>query len=135
MNEKTKPIPKSVLAALGASVWKHEQHDLDKFQRLVEIHAHGDARHGCTSVYHLSDKRGENDFLESISGAELQAMIRDGATPEWAHTPKGTGVNQHWLHSLEQFFAECTVAWQKHQERTDALRGTPAGRTGRSSTD
>lgn len=134
MNENMKPIPKSVLAALGASVWKHEPYDLNKFQGLVELHAQGDARSGCTSVYHLSDKRAD-DFSESISASELQAMIRDGAIPEWAHTPQGTGVNQHWLHSLEQFYAECTVAWQKHQKRTDALRGTPAGRTGRSSTD
>jgi hypothetical protein len=64
-----------------------------------------------------------------LSRTELRAIVRDDAIqPEMYN---GAAVNQHWLHSLEQFYAEVTVAWQEHCRRTDALLGTPSGRIAR----
>jgi hypothetical protein len=55
-------------------------------------------------------------------------MAEEGAVNSALHTEECSGVNQHWLFSLEQFYAEATVAWKKHQERTAVRLGAPAGR-------
>lgn len=121
-----KPIPVAALAPLSRCAWRHDDADLRKFAELVEHHAEGDNRDGCTSAYWLRSDR----EAESLSAEELQAMARDGTVPAQMckQGNEAIGVNQHWLHSLEQFYAEVTVAWQAHVERTNALLDTPAGR-------
>lgn len=119
-----KPIPRSILTPLTKTLWAHDDWSLGKFRRLLEHHADADRRDGLTCAYFLSDSAGA-----ILTRTELSAIVRDGAIqPEMYN---GAAVNQHWLHSLEQFYADVTVAWQEHVRRTDALLGTPAGRIAR----
>ncbi|MGC8520130.1 MAG: hypothetical protein ACP5P4_16685 [Steroidobacteraceae bacterium] len=119
-----KPIPRSVVAPLTKTRWAHDRWSLNKFRTMLEHHANADRLDGLTCAYFLSESAGE--FL---SPAELRAIVRDDAIqPEMYN---GAAVNQHWLHSLEQFYAEVTFAWQEHCRRTDALLGTPSGRIAR----
>ncbi|MDA8351290.1 MAG: hypothetical protein ACYCV6_01800 [Steroidobacteraceae bacterium] len=122
-----KPIPNAVLAPLTKTPWAYDEWSLSKFATLLEHHADADRREGGTCSYILSDVTDEAG--EKLRRSELAAMVREGAIPTEMHD--GDAVNQHWLHSLEQFYAEVTVAWQEHCRRTDALIGTPAGRIAR----
>jgi len=123
----SKPIPKSVLAALAKTPWAHDEWSLGKFATLLEHHADADRRDGLTCSYVLCEATDEAG--ERLKRSELRAMVLEGAIPPEMHD--GDAVNQHWLHSLEQFYAEATVAWQEHCRRTEALIGTPAGRIAR----
>ncbi len=122
-----KPIPLAVLAPLAASPWPHDAYNLGKFAEMLAHHAEGDKRSGLTSSYIL--RPGEGD--EGLTAEEMRAIALAGAVPDgmYREGKESVGVNQHWLHSLEQFYAEVTVAWQAHVKRTEALVGTPAGRT------
>lgn len=116
---KVKPIPKSILNALGRGAWSCRHEDLNKFVTWLTWHAAGDMRDGQTSSYRV----GVSD--DSLTTAEMDSIIREGAIQPEMH--RNGCVNQHWLHSLEQFYAECSAAWNAHVRRTDALIGTPAG--------
>jgi hypothetical protein len=78
----------------------------------------------------LSSEKAADDAptaASHITREGLVGIIREGAI----HPDFYIGadwVNQHWLHSLQQFYAEKSVAWRQHCERTDALLGTPSGR-------
>lgn len=123
MSTKPIPIPKSILAPLSKTVWSHDAYSLRKFETLLQHHAAADQMDGATCCYRLS---GDTEMSNTITAGELNAMAREGAIQSFMHSD--IAANQHWLHSLEQFYAEVTVAWQRHQQRTDALAGTPAGR-------
>jgi len=66
-----------------------------------------------------------------MSAAPDSMITMQAAVETACQAHAGTAVNQHWLHSLEQFYAEATVAWQEHCRRTDELIGTAAGRIAR----
>lgn len=123
MSTKPHPIPKTILAPLSKTAWSHDSYSLRKFETLLQHHAAADQMDDATCCYHLSD---DTEVSNTITASELRAIAREGAIQPSMHSD--TAVNQHWLHSLEQFYAEVTVAWQRHQQRTDALAGTPAGR-------
>ncbi|MDA8348207.1 MAG: hypothetical protein M0038_05290 [Pseudomonadota bacterium] len=123
MSSTTKLIQKSILAPLAKTAWSHDAFSLHKFGTLLQHHAEADLTDGATCCYHLSD---DKEVSNTITACELRAIVNEGAIQPNMHY--GDAVNQHWLHSLEQFYAEVTVAWQAHQQRTDALAGTPAGR-------
>ncbi len=123
MSVNIKPIPKSILAPLAKTAWSHDAYSLHKFETLLQHHAAADQMDGVTCWYRLSDSL---PGFDSLTASELRAIAREGAIQPSMH--RDTAVNQHWLHSLEQFYAEVTVAWQRHQQRTDALAGAPAGR-------
>ncbi|MBU3637368.1 hypothetical protein [Polynucleobacter sp. es-MAR-4] len=53
-------------------------------------------------------------------------MLKDRVVHEVFHDGEGW-VNQHYIHSLEQFYAVVTREWNMHLSRTQALIGTPAG--------
>ncbi len=118
-----KPIPRSILAPLAATAWAHDDYSLHKFGNLLAHHAAADRADGATCCYVVSDAPGD---CCSLTGAEFRAMVREGAIPPDMHG--ANALNQHWLHSLEQFYAEATVAWQQHCQRAAELTGRPAGR-------
>ena len=60
---------------------------------------------------------------DSLTLAEFKAMKPYIPEP-FVH---GNCLNQHYLHSLEQFYAQTQKAWDDHVSRTNALLGTPAG--------
>ena len=121
-----KPIPRSILAPLEATAWAHEEYSLHKFRTLLAHHAEADRADGATCCYVVSDVP---DDCSGLTGAEFRAMVCEGAIPPEMHA--ASSVNQHWLHSLEQFYAEVTIAWQRHSQRIAELNGTPAGRIGK----
>lgn len=115
-----KPIPHAILAPLAEAVWMHDEYSRTKFAEMLKSHARGDARSDCTSAYNLAN------YGDSISASDLHRMVQEGAIrPEFF---SGSAVNQHWLHSLEQFYAVVFHEWAEHLRRTDAIIGTPAGR-------
>ncbi len=123
----SKPIPQSILAPLTKTSWAHDQWSRGKFATLLEHHAEADRRDGLTCCYALSAATDDNG--QRLTRSEFRALVREGVIPPEMHD--GDAVNQHWMHSLEQFYAEVTVAWQEHCRRTDELIGTPAGRIAR----
>lgn len=123
-----KPIPLAVLKPLAAGPYKADaEWSLIQFATALEWHRERDARSGLTCKYAVSAEGSSGNMLNST---ELKAIITaDAIDPEfYCSTGDRYGVNQHWLHSLMQFYAECTKAWEEHEARTQALIGTPAGR-------
>lgn len=117
-------IPLAVARLLAKGPWKYDEYALNQFAAMVEHHSANDHRGGLTCAYFLSDEPGFNSDM--LTPKEFAAIVKAGAIdPHFHHEG---GVNQHWLHSLMQFYAECTKAWIDHQERTKAILGTPAGR-------
>lgn len=132
-----KPIPKAILAPLAKYIWKCDGWSLGKFASLIESHAKKDEQDGCTVQQRLPEDYSYH-LSATITATEFAKMVKQGAVrPEFHRQERGGSpwVNQHWLHSLEQFYAEVIVAWHRHLERTDALIGTPAGRIRRGRDD
>jgi hypothetical protein len=122
-----KGIPNSILAPLQASGWMHDDYSVSKFQTQLDGHAEGDRLDGMTCAYNIEAAAG----LGLITLDELKAMVRENAVqPDFVD---GTQVNQHWLHSLEQFYAVTYREWLAHLKRTNALIGTAQGRIRRES--
>ena len=119
----SKPIPRSILAPLASTPWAHDEYSLHKFRTLLAHHAEADRADGGTCCYVVSDVPGD---CSGLTGAEFRAMVRERAIPADMHG--ANALNQHWTHSLEQFYGEVTVSWQQHCQRTAELAGTPAGR-------
>ncbi len=117
-------IPKSILAPLARSPWQHDEYSITKFEHCLEVHAEEDRSTGITCKYNLA-----GTFMATLDAKELAALVKAGAIK--ADFVDGTWVNQHWLHSLEQFYAVAYREWLAHLKRTDALIGTPAGRIDR----
>lgn len=117
-------IPLAVLKPLAKGPWKYGEYDLTQFAYLLESHHVNDMRDGGTCSYFLGGVSGFNDDM--MTPDEFKGIVKAGAiNPEFYYKD---GVNQHWLHSMCQFYAECTKAWVEHEKRTKALLGTPAGR-------
>ncbi|MBX3601121.1 MAG: hypothetical protein KF863_10885 [Rubrivivax sp.] len=94
---------------------------------LIEHHAQGDAQHGCTSAYVL---RNRAEQCEAFTFAEAVALHRAQAWPSEFGCMDGDTfyLNQHAAHSVQEFLHEAGLAWARHLQRMEALRGTPAGR-------
>ena len=128
LKELEAPIAASVFAPLTSTRWRSDDYQLHKFETSLETHKREDGRDGHTCVYDLSPGMCEQ-FNNSILNAEFKALRKDGVIPTEFYN--GDCVNQHWLHSLEQFYSAVTHEWKKHIARTEALVGTPAGRIAR----
>lgn len=118
-------IPKAALALLEDR-WKSDEYTRGKFAQHLEGHADGDRRSGLTSHYTYSKSRPH--AFETFSYAELLPLLPVIPADLYRVDDNGIGLNQHYEHSLEQFLAEATHAWDEHVKRTEALIGTPAGR-------
>jgi hypothetical protein len=129
-------IPMAILSPL-TEAWDSSDYALNKFEELIEDHAEEDKKTNTTCRYFISDD--SCDPAQTLNKKQLSAIIKTGIIPAVfynEHENEGCiGLNQHYLHSLEQFYAHCQAEWDKHLTRTDALIGTPAGRIWRSYTD
>lgn len=124
-SDKKYLIPLAVLKPLAKGPWKYDDYALTQFATVLESHHKNDMRDGGTCTYVLGAMGGGfNDDMMTLG--ELKAIVKAGAIDQTFHTEHG--VNQHWLHSMCQFYAECTKAWIEHEKRTQAILGTPAGR-------
>ena len=111
------PIPEAMLAPLVNTRWKTDKYRLNIFKIRLENHRPADEEEGFTSHYLNLEYLGVTDEeLDAIREVMPSAFLADD-----------DGINQHYLHSLEQFYAETQKAWNEHVERTEALLGTPAG--------
>lgn len=120
-----KPIPLAVLKPLSTTPFKTDEFSLNQFATAMGWHLEGDAKSGQTAYYVIGDDANS----DMLTLAELKAIIKaDAIDPVFYNANNSYGVNQHWLHSLMQFYAECQRAWDEHEARTKALIGTPAGR-------
>jgi hypothetical protein len=120
-------IPLAVLKPL-TEAWDSSEYALNKFATQIENHSHADNKTGTTSRYFFSDSHAGME--EMLTKKELAAIIKSGIIPDAfynEHENGGSiGLNQHYLHSLEQFYAHCQAEWDKHLTRTNAI-GTSAG--------
>jgi len=119
-------IPESILKPLGNTCWRYDDHSVGKFAWAIDLHAQADKRSGLTCRYAVGQSRGDS---EGLTRAEFDDIAAEGAIRPEFH--RDGGVNQHWQHSLEQFYAVAYREWRAHQARTDALLGTSAGRISR----
>lgn len=117
-----KPIPLSALSPLTTTLWRSDDFSLGKFAQHLASHESADREAGVTCRYDL------DVFTCSLTPDEVRAMIADDVIDPVFHADDGQSVNQHWLHSMDQFYAEVTKAWRNHLDRTNAIIGTPAGR-------
>lgn len=115
-------IPKSILAPLSKYLWACSDFDCSAFETWLKHHQRADSESGCTCAYHLS---AYSEVFDGLPATDFEAMRRDGAVPPIFH--HGNSVNQHWLHSLNQFYAVVYREWKLHLKRTGDLVGTPAG--------
>jgi len=124
MTMRHEPIPVEILAPLARSRWMTDDYNLEQFEDALEVHADSDRRDGCTCQYVF------NPGIDShpITRAEFLAMSEH--IPDAFRTD--ASLNQHYMHSLIQFYAHVQQQWDAHMERTDELLGTPAGRIRRS---
>lgn len=112
-------IPAVVATELYSRAWCTDKYSRGKFKEMLKFDEIADAKQGSTSMYIV--RRDENDFLAKMADAEL-------IPSEMYFIEKGNiCINQHWLHSLQQFFAVCQNEWDDHQHRTSQLIGTPQG--------
>jgi len=131
-------IPIAILKPLTEK-WDSDDYSLNKFAWGIEVHFDADKETNTTSRYSISDN--SCDPTQTLNKKQLAAIIKTGIIPAVFYNEHETsngdyiGLNQHYLHSLEQFYAHCQAEWDKHIARTDALIGTPAGRIWRSYTD
>ena len=120
----TKTIPKPVLDILAAGPWRDDDYSINKFSKLLASHAEQDAMYGCTCQV-------LDGGINGFSPSESDSLIKHGLVPDGFYRINDRGgafFNQHYIFSLEQFFAVCTKEWGAHVERTNALIGTPAGK-------
>ena len=98
-----------------------DDYSCGKFEHCLESHREADIKFGCTAYYNMHPEIQMSDSLSHQEFVELLPFI----PPELADE---TGVNQHYMHSLEQFYAIVQKEWDAHVKRTNALIGTPMGR-------
>jgi hypothetical protein len=128
----SKPIPKAFLDPLREE-WDTSEYCCNAFALTLEYHADGDSRSGLTSRYiHREGGNNEMALKPTLIHKELKAMIATGLVPECFYVDnqehRCIELNQHYQHSLEQFYSSVYALWEQHLERTQALIGTPAGR-------
>jgi hypothetical protein len=105
---------------------RHPWCDIDA-EYFVKVHARADAKHGHTCIYLLRDR----PLLdERFTRAEAIAMHKSGAWPQEFGYAHGDAfyLNQHAAHSVQQFLHEAGLAWARHLQRMQRIRGTAAGR-------
>jgi hypothetical protein len=113
-----KAIPKPVLDALGKGPWTIDR--LDDFERLRLSNLDDDRRDGFTAIYGFS--KGGYESL-GISFEEIKELELIGGIPSCMYSTSegGFSVNQHFIHSLEQFMRNAQAQWQAHLERIEKL--------------
>lgn len=121
MKNKISKIPLAILKPLTRGRWRRSEYDLNKFDSCIEIHKQRDFESGNTCAYAI------NEYTDSLKPDEMKAIINADAIDPVFHK-SGVMVNQHWQHSIEQFYAEVTKAWDEHCQRVEALKDTPSGK-------
>ncbi|MDD4893550.1 MAG: hypothetical protein PHH73_06070 [Candidatus Rickettsiella isopodorum] len=126
--KKLKNIPTEFLQPLIDYRFQSDDWSSNKFKTLIEDHKDKDNKSGYTCRYILRNEI--NSAM--ITKNEFEKMIKTGLISEDFYNNK-TGydhieVNQHYIHSLDQFYAVCQKEWDKHLERTENILNTPAGR-------
>jgi hypothetical protein len=116
-------IPRSVLKILATYDWKHDDYSCNQFNLALKHHIELDRKEGHTSRY-LTQICSYD--LENLTKPEINLLAKENAIhPDFYDE---NSVNQHYQHSLYQFFAEATKAYANHVKRTDKLIGTASGR-------
>lgn len=123
---KNVKIPDSILAILSNDAWKYDDYSLSCFENALELHKEKDERDGGTSKYAPLNEKHQIEY-GALTIDEIKGMIADGVINSDFYDSEYC-VNQHYLHSLHQFFAVCTKEWENHLNRTDKLIGTTSGR-------
>lgn len=118
-----KIIPMAVLKPLAKGPWEHDDFALTQFSSALKLHRESDVKQGGTCTYSMANDSNK----DMLTTAEFEEIIKVGAIDPVFHGG-GIDCNQYWLHSLMQFYAECTKAWAEHEKRTQSLLGTPAGK-------
>lgn len=88
------------------------------FNDMLAVHQKRDMESGRTAAYVM----GENN---PVLTAEEWENIKNLIDPVFVRDDM---VNQHYLHSLEQFYSIVQMEWVNHIERTNALIGTAHGK-------
>lgn len=88
------------------------------FDNMLKHHRHRDIDNGRTSFYIMNKN---NPVLTNEEWQEIKKLI----DPVFV---QDDFLNQHYLHSLEQFYSIVQMEWVNHIERTNALIGTPQGK-------
>jgi len=119
-------IPLGLVAPVLSSRWMSDEDARTKFEYWLEYHRDADRRDGGTC---------QVDPVRSDEWDEFGLFSKEEFSQLLPHVPaqfktRGTrvGVNQHYLFSLEQFYAEVQKAYDDHVERTERLAGTVQGR-------
>ena len=122
-------IPLAILKPLVNDDWDCSDYALNKFDELIEHHSEADKRTGTTLFYIFSNM--DFDPCKLLTQKELSAIIKTGIIPEVFYREfkddEKIALNQHYMFSLEQFYAHCQKEWDEHLARTNSLIGTPAG--------
>ncbi|MFA5127317.1 MAG: hypothetical protein WC465_04980 [Patescibacteria group bacterium] len=122
-----KNIPQAFLAPVINTKWVHDEGSKNKFKQALEYHSKKDRESGYTCRYFLRDKN-QNDML---TRTELLNMIKTKLVPDCFYNDNNgydiIEINQHYMHSLEEFYAHVQNEWNNHLERTNKLIGTDAG--------
>ena len=116
-----KNIPLGLVAPVLNERWNSDEDARTQFAFWLEFHRDADRRDGGTCWESLRSIPG---FRRMFSEKEIDALL--------PHVPEqfkqDRGVNQHYLRSLEQFYAEVQKAYDDHADRTERLAGTVQGR-------
>lgn len=121
-------IPEAFLKPIIESKWKTGEYDLNKFEHILSSHQVSDNQGGSACYYIISSADPAEGMLKR---SELAPMINSGRIPTNFYSSNEDGaicINEHYMHSMEQFYAHVQKAWDAHLERTDRLVGKPSGR-------
>ena len=113
-------IPLSVLKPIAAGPWRSDEFSLNIFDATFAMKYDPKNPNQSPSSYCLKD-----DDSNGLTKKELKDIIKSGAIDPSLF--KNTTVNEHWMHSYEQFAATVEVAWQVHLDQISKLLATPLG--------
>ena len=119
-------VPMSILKILANGPWMHDESSLNIFDWALSIHKDGDARDKVTCKY-APKSEAFNGYNGALTEKEMKSIIDEGVIDDCFYDDK-LCINQHYSHSLQQFFAVCTKEWENHVNRTNKLIGTASGR-------
>ena len=120
-------IPEAFLKPIMQSKWKCGEYDLNKFESVLSSHLVSDKQGGSACFYVISSTDPAEGMLKR---SELAPMINSGRIPQNFYRTTKDGaicINEHYLHSLEQFYAHVQQAWDSHLDRTNKLINQPSG--------
>jgi len=121
-----KKIPSAFLSPLSNTTWSTCDYTLGKFNQMIKHHRLCDLRSGRTSNYVFRAE--SSGFWDGLTYAEVAPMVKHIDAEFVAVHGKTVQINQHYIHSLEQFYGHVQKQWGEHLKRTTALIGTPAGK-------